>query len=85
MKILDFDTEGAAVRFSVDELDGMRNGLNKARLLVSAADFQTRMGPTIEEVNTLIHDLQPLIGDIDDKGGNHLSNPQGSAKIESTR
>jgi hypothetical protein len=67
MKAVEKDHKGATVRFSIEELDAMRNGLNEARHLLKGrdgADFQTRIGMTVDEAGALIKELQRLVADL---------------------
>ncbi len=85
MNVLSFDAEGATVTLSVDDLDALRNGLNEARLLLSCADFDTRVGISVEEATTLIKELQALIGDIDDRSGRRYSQPLDDQRAKITK
>ena len=60
------DVHGANIELSLDELDVLRNGLNEARLLLSAADFETRMGSPKDDVDALIGALKTIISRVAD-------------------
>ena len=72
MKVLSSESTGASVRFSLEELDALRNALNETLLLLKGregADFQTRVGMTIDDAGVLVKALQSLIGDIGEMNG----------------
>jgi hypothetical protein len=66
MKVTGVTADGANVELSVDELDLLRNGLNEARLLISEAEFDTRLGSYPSEADTLIRALKSHITEVID-------------------
>ena len=76
MKLLSITMDSASVQFSIDELDAMRNALNEARLLLKGrdgADFETRVGLSVDDAGVLMKELQALITCIDDKSEHRYS------------
>ena len=57
MKILHVDKASATITFTRDELGTLGNALNEVRGCIEDWEFQTRMGVTRTEVETLMRDI----------------------------
>ncbi len=66
MNAIKVTIDGADVHLSLEELDLLRNGLNEARLLISEAEFDTRLGSYPSDADALITHLKSLISQVAD-------------------
>jgi hypothetical protein len=63
MDTIEWNTQEATVRLTLDELDALRNGLNEAQLLLKS-DFETRMFISRADARALLESLQALATDM---------------------